>query len=131
MANPIPTTIALVAALALSGCAGDPNDPSASLGSRQLLSTGIGAGAGGLIGSRFGSGTGKLAMTGLGVLVGGATGMFLSQPPRQQQVSVPVQQQYQQQTCREVASSGLIAGRAEQVNSIACLGTDGIWRRQQ
>jgi hypothetical protein len=117
--------LALATALALTACAGDPTDPSASLGGRQILATGIGAGAGGLIGNQFGRGSGKAAMTGLGTLIGGAAGLLLSQPAR----PVP-QAQSPQPVCRETTGSALIAGRAEQVNGIACLGPDGIWRRQ-
>jgi surface antigen len=116
---------ALAVALMLSACAGDATDPSASLGSRQILATGIGAGAGGLIGNQFGRGSGKAAMTGLGTLIGGAAGLLLSQPAR------PVPQvQTPQPVCRETTGSALISGRAEQVNGVACLGPDGIWRRQ-
>jgi hypothetical protein len=128
--------IALAATLSLSACAGDPNDSSASLGGRQILATGLGAGAGGLIGNQFGRGSGKAAMTGLGTLIGGAAGLFLSQPQRPaQQPAYGYQQPAAvyppQPVCREAASSALINGRAEQVNGIACLQNDGTWRRVQ
>ena len=43
-------------------------------GTKQTVGTLGGAAAGGLIGSQFGSGRGKLAMVGLGVLLGGLAG---------------------------------------------------------
>jgi surface antigen len=119
---------ALAVVLSLSACAGDPNDPTASLGSRQVLSTGIGAGAGGLIGSRFGTGNSKLALTGLGALVGGAAGLFLSQPPSQPS-TLPVPP-VPPSVCRPSVGSVLINGHAEQVNGTACQQSDGTWRMQ-
>ncbi len=59
---------ALIAStLALSGCAGDagPNQTGGAL---------IGAGLGGLLGSQFGRGDSRLAMTALGTLAGAAIG---------------------------------------------------------
>jgi surface antigen len=41
---------------------------------KQAGGTLVGAGVGGLVGSQFGGGTGKLAMTGLGVLIGALMG---------------------------------------------------------
>lgn len=57
--------LAGVVALGLAGCAGGPNAQIGTLG---------GAAAGGLIGSQFGHGNGKLAATGAGVLLGGLIG---------------------------------------------------------
>jgi surface antigen len=62
------TKLAAVAvlSLALAACQ--------DAGTKQTVGTLGGAAAGGLIGSQFGSGSGKLAMTGLGVLLGGLAG---------------------------------------------------------
>jgi surface antigen len=58
---------ALTAALAISGCANDagPNQTGGAL---------MGAALGGLLGSQFGHGDGRLAMTALGTLAGAAVG---------------------------------------------------------
>lgn len=63
--------IALVALLALSLGACE------SYGQKETGGTLIGAGLGGLLGSQFGGGTGKLAMTALGVVGGGLLGNSL------------------------------------------------------
>jgi surface antigen len=60
--------IALLGGLLLSGCADWQNSP------KQSVGTLVGAAAGGLVGSQFGGGTGKLAATGAGVLLGGLLG---------------------------------------------------------
>ena len=56
----------LVGAVALAGCQ--------DMGQKQGVGTLVGAAGGGLLGSQFGSGTGKLAATAAGVLVGGWLG---------------------------------------------------------
>lgn len=56
----------LVGAVALAGCQ--------DMGQKQGIGTLVGAAGGGLLGSQFGSGTGKLAATAAGVLVGGWLG---------------------------------------------------------
>ncbi|WP_225767818.1 RT0821/Lpp0805 family surface protein [Inquilinus sp. Marseille-Q2685] len=56
----------LVGAVALAGCQ--------DYGPKQGAGTLIGAAGGGLLGSQFGSGTGKLAATAAGVLIGGWLG---------------------------------------------------------
>jgi surface antigen len=63
--------IALVALLALSlgACV--------TYGQKEAGGTLLGAGLGGLLGSQFGGGTGKLVMTGLGVAAGGLLGNSL------------------------------------------------------
>ena len=58
----------LVASLSLAACQTD------SWGTDQTVGTLGGAAAGGLLGSQFGKGSGKLAMTGLGVVLGGWAG---------------------------------------------------------
>jgi surface antigen len=59
--------VTVASTLALSGCANDagPNQTGGAL---------IGAGLGGLLGSQFGRGEGRLAMTALGTLAGAAIG---------------------------------------------------------
>jgi surface antigen len=57
-------------ALLLLGC----QNGGLSGSNQQLLGAAIGATAGGLLGSQFGSGTGKLAFTGLGVAAGAFIG---------------------------------------------------------
>jgi surface antigen len=64
------TISAATAALCLlSGC-----DTINGMGTKQGFGTLGGAAAGGLAGSQFGSGTGKLAMTGLGIVLGALLG---------------------------------------------------------
>lgn len=57
---------ASVGTLSLVGCA--------QMGQKEAGGTLVGAGTGGLIGSQFGSGSGKLVTTGIGVLLGGLLG---------------------------------------------------------
>ncbi len=59
--------VALTAMLSLSACVTDQ-------GEKQTLGTLIGAGLGGLAGSQIGSGKGKMAAVGVGVLLGGLLG---------------------------------------------------------
>ena len=63
----------VVAALSLSlaGCVAPDNS---GYGTKQTVGALGGAAAGGLLGSQFGGGGGKLAMTGLGVLAGALVG---------------------------------------------------------
>ena len=58
----------LAISLALSGCAEN------GMGQKQTIGTLGGAALGGLLGSQFGGGTGKLVATGLGVALGGLLG---------------------------------------------------------
>lgn len=66
---------AVTTSVTMSGCV------TSDYGNKQLGGTLLGAGAGGLVGAQFGSGTGKLAATGagtlIGALVGGAAGRSL------------------------------------------------------
>jgi surface antigen len=66
MVKPVHATLFVL--ILLAGCADMQTGPKTAGG------TLIGAGAGGLVGSQFGSGTGKVAMTGLGVLLGAIMG---------------------------------------------------------
>ncbi len=64
----LPIAAALVAALTLGACATE------NAGSKQTGGTILGAVAGGLAGSAFGRGEGRLVMTGLGTLLGAYVG---------------------------------------------------------
>jgi outer membrane lipoprotein SlyB len=76
--------MALCAAAVLAALATACQSPSATSGPSQrsefgcLAGTATGAVAGGLIGSSFGGGSGRRAMTGLGVGVGGLGGYALT-----------------------------------------------------
>ena len=61
-------TIVAVLAAFLAGCQTN------GYGQKQVGGTLLGAGLGGLLGSQFGSGSGKLVATGLGVFAGGLIG---------------------------------------------------------
>ena len=61
-------TIVALMAVALAGCQTN------GYGQKQVGGTLLGAGLGGLLGSQFGSGSGKLVATGLGVFAGGLIG---------------------------------------------------------
>lgn len=69
-------TTSLVAGLGLAGCAGYDGSYGNNSGgiSKQTGGTAIGAIAGGLAGSQFGSGRGQLVATGVGVLLGALAG---------------------------------------------------------
>ena len=69
--------IAAMLALSLSACTAPEGLD--GYGTRQVVGGLGGAAAGGLLGSRFGRGSGNLAMTGLGVLVGALAGSAVGQ----------------------------------------------------
>lgn len=60
-----PGVVAVAAALALAGCQAGP---------RQATGTLVGAGLGGLVGSHFGHGSGRLAATAIGTFAGAVIG---------------------------------------------------------
>jgi len=66
---------AMVLSVALAGCAANGGQ----YGNKQLGGTLVGAGLGGLLGSQFGGGTGKLVATGAGVFLGGLIGNSVGQ----------------------------------------------------
>ena len=72
------TMIATALALSLAGCVA-PEGGYGGYGTKQVVGGVGGAAAGGLLGSQFGHGSGKLAMTGLGVLVGALAGSAIGQ----------------------------------------------------
>ena len=59
---------AVTTSVTMGGCT------TSDYGNKQLGGTLLGAGAGGLVGAHFGSGTGKLAATGAGTLIGALLG---------------------------------------------------------
>ena len=62
------TGCVVAAMLAVSGCA------DTGMGQKETVGTLGGAALGGLLGSQFGGGTGKLVATGIGVFLGGLAG---------------------------------------------------------
>lgn len=73
MRNKAVAACMIAGALALSGCA------DTGMGQKQTVGTLGGAALGGLLGSQFGGGTGKLVATGLGVFLGGLVGNQIGQ----------------------------------------------------
>jgi surface antigen len=72
--------IAVLAAglpLVLGACAQNGGGGIGGMGQKQTIGALGGAAAGGLLGSQFGRGSGKLALTGAGVLLGGLLGSEL------------------------------------------------------
>ena len=138
--------IALVALLALSLGACE------SYGQKETGGTLIGAGLGGLLGSQFGGGTGKLAMTALGVVGGGLLGNSLGRSRASQQAVAapigetitwsnpqsgnygtvtPTREGYQSTTgayCREYQQEIVVGGQRQQGYGQACRQPDGSWQ---
>jgi len=89
-----------------------------------------GAVGGGLLGSQFGGGAGKGLMTGLGVVGGALAGGYVGRQaegcnqPRQR----PAAQVAARRTCQAVSTSATIDGQQQQVEGVACLDPDGVWR---
>jgi len=67
-------SIALVSTLALGACAADGSQNTWGMGTKQTVGTGLGAIAGGLLGSKVGSGSGRDWAIGAGVLMGAFVG---------------------------------------------------------
>ncbi|MGB0630555.1 MAG: RT0821/Lpp0805 family surface protein [Alphaproteobacteria bacterium] len=148
--------VAIVAALALSGCEGQ--------GKNQTGGTLIGAAVGGLVGAQFGSGTGKIIAATLGVLAGawagGELGKSLDEVDRQKMQntaqkslennkagqtanwsnpdsgnrgSVTPTKTYQTasgQNCREYQQTVTVDGKTEEAWGTACRQPDGTWKIQ-
>jgi surface antigen len=70
MRNSFGLTLMAVAALAMVGC----TNTMQGAGNKQMIGTGAGALAGGLLGSQVGGGSGRLWATGAGVLLGALVG---------------------------------------------------------
>ena len=97
-----------VCAVGLSGCLATNQDKGAL----------IGAGAGGLLGSQIGSGTGKLVATGAGVLLGAMTGSAVGQSMDQKQQAPTVV--YQQAPVYQVPADACTKYRTNEGAYAAC-----------
>jgi surface antigen len=129
------------------GCGGGPLSTSTG----NLVGSAVGGAAGGLVGNQFGSGTGKGVMTGLGVVGGALAGGYAGRsmegcghaPQRAAQqpaapqgarhasrraAAAPAWAANEPRTCRSVVSQAVIDGREQQVEGVACLDPDGVWR---
>jgi surface antigen len=124
------------------GCGGGPLSTSTG----NLVGSAAGGAAGGLIGNQFGSGAGKGVMTGLGVVGGALAGGYVGRsmegcghapqraaPPTASHASrraaaAPARVASEPRTCRSVISQAVIDGREQQVEGVACLDPDGVWR---
>lgn len=141
--------VALITSLSLAGCADM---------TKQDIGTVTGGVAGGLLGSQFGGGSGKLLAVGAGALagafLGGAIGknmddtdrMKMNQALESNSVGQPAYWQNQKtganytvvpmknvtvdgnQYCREYRSTANIAGKNQQVYGTACRQPDGSWK---
>jgi hypothetical protein len=129
---------------AAQGCGGGPLSTSKG----NVIGSLAGGAAGGLVGNQFGSGTGKGVMTGLGVVGGALAGGYVGRQvegcdhPAQRTAAQPTGQAPRRaatrasaqaaaappRTCRSVLSTATIDGREQQLESIACLDPDGVWR---
>ncbi|MES1990268.1 MAG: RT0821/Lpp0805 family surface protein [Pseudomonadota bacterium] len=146
--------------LALAGCAQNGYGGYGGAGPKQSIGTIGGALAGGLAGSQFGGGSGRLWATGAGVLLGALAGnnigrsldradqAYLQQASvRSFETGAPVQwnnpdsgnygtvapgRSYQSQGgyCREYTQTVNIGGRAEHAFGTACRQPDGSWQIQ-
>jgi surface antigen len=140
---------ALFASLSLVGCADM---------TKQDVGTVTGGVAGGLLGSQFGGGSGKLLAVGAGALagafIGGAIGknmdetdkLKMNQTLESNSVGQPAYWQNQKtgtnytvvptrnvtvdgnQYCREYRSTANVAGKNQQVYGTACRQPDGSWK---
>jgi surface antigen len=144
-----------VAALALAGVLILHPDPAAAEACSDVLSTSTGnligsaagGAAGGLLGNQFGSGSGKGAMTALGVVGGALAGGYAGRkvdgcgnaPQRaaapqaahrapRRGAATPARAAAEPATCRAVLTQAVIDGREQQMEGIACLDPDGVWR---
>jgi uncharacterized protein YcfJ len=114
-------------------------------GNKTTIGTVAGAAGGGLVGSQFGSGTGKTAMTIAGVLGGGVLGNQVgqrldSEDCAQQQRATARRQRPEDQravafhdpnsgrTCRETQSTAFIHGERQVVTGTQCREPDGTWK---
>jgi len=127
--------------------------------SKQTMGVGAGAAAGGLIGSRFGGGSGRIAATvagaALGALAGGYIGSSMDKqdklaaqqalektrtnhtttwknPDNGNQYTVKPTRTYKKssgQYCREYQMESIIAGKKQQMYGTACRQPDGSWKQ--
>lgn len=143
--------MSLLTAIGLSGCANVTN---------QDMGTLAGGVAGGLLGSQFGGGTGKLVAIGVGTLAGAFIGNKLGQNMdasdkakmnaafENNSVGQPAYWQNSNtgasytvtptqnvtvngnQYCREYRTVAVVAGKKQQVYGTACRQPDGSWQAQ-
>jgi len=66
--------LSLASVLALAACAQNGDQNSWGMGNKQTIGTGAGALVGGILGSKVGSGSGRLWATGAGALLGAFAG---------------------------------------------------------
>lgn len=142
-------TTALIAGMALGGCATDrPNEQAGMI---------IGGALGGLLGNQVGGGSGRTAAIIVGTLagaaIGGAVGRSMDEtdrlktahslenvrtgvpstwrnPDSGNQYTVVPTRTYEtsEGPCREYTIDAVIGGRVEKVYGTACRQTDGTWR---
>jgi uncharacterized protein YcfJ len=115
--------------------------------SKSTVGTLAGAAGGGLLGSQFGSGSGKTAMTIAGVLGGGVLGNQVGRrldsedcAQQQQQRAAARRQRAEDKravafhdpdsgrTCRQMQSTAFIHGERQVVTGTQCREPDGSWR---
>ncbi|MDB5367164.1 MAG: hypothetical protein JWM77_3091 [Rhodospirillales bacterium] len=114
-------------------------------GNKSTVGTLAGAAGGGLLGSQFGSGSGKAAMTIAGVLGGGVLGNQVGQRldaedcAQQQRAAARHQRSDDRRavafhdpdsgrTCREMQSTAFIRGERQVVTGMQCREPDGSWK---
>jgi surface antigen len=135
-----------VGSAAAQGCGGV-----LSTSKGNLIGSAAGGAMGGLVGNQFGSGAGKGVMTGLGVVGGALAGGYVGRsaegcdhpsqraaapqgaspaPRHTASARAPAGREAaaESRTCRQVVSETVIDGRQQQVEGIACLDPDGVWR---
>lgn len=144
-----------LAAFALSGALLLHPDPASAQGCDggvlstspgNLIGSAVGGAAGGLVGNQFGKGTGKGVMTGVGVVGGALAGGYVGRSmegcdraPRRAEpqaahgtarrpAAAPTRAAGDPRTCRFVTTHAVIDGREQQVEGVACLDADGVWR---
>lgn len=104
----------------------------------NLIGSAVGAAGGGLLGSQFGGGAGKGVITGLGVIGGALAGGYVGrsaegcehahQRPAPQGANNATRAGSGSRTCRSVNTQAVIDGQDQQVEGVACLDPDGVWR---
>jgi surface antigen len=124
---------------AAQGCRGGPLSTSPG----NIIGSAVGGATGGLIGNQFGRGSGKDVMTGVGVVGGALAGGYVGRsmegcgnaatraaaPARHHAPSrAATATATDARSCRFVVTQGVIDGREQQVDGIACRAADGNWR---
>jgi surface antigen len=132
-----------------------------STSQNNLIGSGVGAAAGGLVGSKFGGGSGQTVMTVAGILAGalaggaigrsmepvdhGCIGRTLEHSPSKHTVAwknpdsdssywVTPNDAYQRKdgtACRHYQTTGLIEGQRQHLKGTACRQPDGSWKVQR